>query len=707
MLTLSSLLTTKAHFSLDLALEFVTLLPSFCLYETLQHTARPTPPFSPTWQLRLGSWPWHLHPPPSFANKSSDSLASMTNCSTRVFFAFSFMVRCVCLCCWSTVGFFGFRANTHHPLHDAAHSKCKCCLCDSWPLGRTLSKPSGMPSRPLFSSPFACRLPLQWLRRIHASAPPLHRDPAAQPTTSPVPAWYTFQGGTDRNVILETFEWEIHVLNFSDFHFFLSSSDFSSFLFYGEDTTPILSANSISSSMFRAPAPILCAHEGSHSSLLTTKGNVMIYVSQCLLGRTLYTSFHQSNIQSFLRPTSSTMSSVSTRTWLVVHFWLVFHVWWATFFQRHHFQWLFQKYSSHHVDTPPSCQRPHFLRTEAHANLESQFTNLSSSQTTAVLLAGARTCFQLVVSQTCRLQHFWVVLVSSSHPYSFCPKERWHTTTYTPISRFHFSRNRDKDRAEGLSQHLRPSSSADPIVTTEVHPALCRPRSLQESNRFSANCLTHFLMCCLWKTFVFFWPSILLLGKFSLLLFLCLPTWSCSCGSPAEAFQHSQTVQLRPAYSNPQVSSPVKSKTQSSYTSLPFLLQSKIPRKELLRLLRTKKAEKKARSFEGVSNAEPKSLWSRVKPRRWNSELLEVYSSSTMWILKWGKNFIWKTLHASACSEDSTQECLPITAAATAAIAARHIGKFCTGARRGPRYPNRQPRTMQHLETDENCWATC
>ena len=30
-----------------------------------------------------------------------------------------------------------------------------------------------------------------------------------------------------------------------------------------------------------------------------------------------------------------------------------------------------------------------------------------------------------------------------------------------------------------------------------------------------------------------------------------------------------------------------------------------------------------------------------------------------------------------------------------------------TGAKRGPRYPNRQPRTTQHLETDAKCWVTC
>ena len=59
-------------------------------------------------------------------------------------------------------------------------------------------------------------------------------------------------------------------------------------------------------------------------------------------------------------------------------------------------------------------------------------------------------------------------------------------STCTPISRFHITRNGDKDRVEVLSQQLRPSSSADPIVTTEVPPALCCPRSLQESNRFSA-----------------------------------------------------------------------------------------------------------------------------------------------------------------------------------------------------------------------------
>ena len=55
---------------------------------------------------------------------------------------------------------------------------------------------------------------------------------------------------------------------------------------------------------------------------------------------------------------------------------------------------------------------------------------------------------------------------------------------------------------------------------------------------------------------------------------------------------------------------------------------------------------------------------------------------------QWGKNFIWETLDASSCTEDSTQECLAIAAAATSA--ARHIGECCfghqeTGAKRGTR----------------------
>ena len=57
-----------------------------------------------------------------------------------------------------------------------------------------------------------------------------------------------------------------------------------------------------------------------------------------------------------------------------------------------------------------------------------------------------------------------------------------------------------------------------------------------------------------------------------------------------------------------------------------------------------------------------------------------------------------KTLDASACPEDSTQECLSITAAAAiapaATAAARHIGDVCfrehqkTGAKRWPKYPD-------------------
>ena len=70
---------------------------------------------------------------------------------------------------------------------------------------------------------------------------------------------------------------------------------------------------------------------------------------------------------------------------------------------------------------------------------------------------------------------------------------------------------------------------------------------------------------------------------------------------------------------------------------------------------------------------------------------------------KRGKNFKSKTLNTSACPENSSQECLAITAAT--AEAARHNGDFCfrehqeSGARRGPRYPNIQPVTMEHLET--------
>ena len=75
------------------------------------------------------------------------------------------------------------------------------------------------------------------------------------------------------------------------------------------------------------------------------------------------------------------------------------------------------------------------------------------------------------------------------------------------------------------------------------------------------------------------------------------------------------------------------------------------------------------------------------------------------------KNFIRKTLDASSRTEDSTQECLAITAAATAA-AARHIGGSCfghqeTGAKRGTRYSNRQPKTTEHLDTDAKCCVTC
>ena len=63
-------------------------------------------------------------------------------------------------------------------------------------------------------------------------------------------------------------------------------------------------------------------------------------------------------------------------------------------------------------------------------------------------------------------------------------------------------------------------------------------------------------------------------------------------------------------------------------------------------------------------------------------------------------------LHLQSCTEDSTRECLAITAAATAA--ARHIAELCfghqeIGAKKRPRYPNRQPRTTEHLETDAKC----
>ena len=66
--------------------------------------------------------------------------------------------------------------------------------------------------------------------------------------------------------------------------------------------------------------------------------------------------------------------------------------------------------------------------------------------------------------------------------------------------------------------------------------------------------------------------------------------------------------------------------------------------------------------------------------------------ASTSDVSKRGPNFMCKTLDASACSEDSSQECLSITAA-TATAAARHIRKFCfrehqeTGARKRAKVP--------------------
>ena len=73
------------------------------------------------------------------------------------------------------------------------------------------------------------------------------------------------------------------------------------------------------------------------------------------------------------------------------------------------------------------------------------------------------------------------------------------------------------------------------------------------------------------------------------------------------------------------------------------------------------------------------------------------------------RKFIRKTLDASGCPDGGNQDCLAITAAATAA--ARLIGEFCFGhqetcAKRGPRLSNRQPRTTEHLETDRKCLVT-
>ena len=55
--------------------------------------------------------------------------------------------------------------------------------------------------------------------------------------------------------------------------------------------------------------------------------------------------------------------------------------------------------------------------------------------------------------------------------------------------------------------------------------------------------------------------------------------------------------------------------------------------------------------------------------------------------------------------EHSSQECLAITAAAARSSSSKTHRRVLfrehqeTGARRGPMYPNRQPRTMEHLET--------
>ena len=38
-------------------------------------------------------------------------------------------------------------------------------------------------------------------------------------------------------------------------------------------------------------------------------------------------------------------------------------------------------------------------------------------------------------------------------------------------------------------------------------------------------------------------------------------------------------------------------------------------------------SEEERAEFEDISDAELKSLWSRIRPRRWNLELLEVYRS--------------------------------------------------------------------------------
>ena len=46
--------------------------------------------------------------------------------------------------------------------------------------------------------------------------------------------------------------------------------------------------------------------------------------------------------------------------------------------------------------------------------------------------------------------------------------------------------------------------------------------------------------------------------------------------------------------------------------------------KEVSRFPGKKEAKKKARSFESISSEDLKSLWNRISPRRWNSELLEV-----------------------------------------------------------------------------------
>ena len=70
-------------------------------------------------------------------------------------------------------------------------------------------------------------------------------------------------------------------------------------------------------------------------------------------------------------------------------------------------------------------------------------------------------------------------------------------------------------------------------------------------------------------------------------------------------------------------------------------------------------------------------------------------------IRQWRENFVSKTLHASACTENNSQKCLELTAAAATAAAARHHGEHrdtCSGAKPW------QPQQIQQREY-RTCWG--